>query len=70
MAVQVHPSAIVDAGAQLGDGTRVWHFVHVSAGARIGSAARATGSRDLSGRSTADPPLGRGVAILNDHAHR
>lgn len=32
----VHPSAIVDAGAQLGDGTRVWHFVHVSAGARIG----------------------------------
>lgn len=34
--VTVHPSAIVDAGAQLGDGTRVWHFVHVSAGARIG----------------------------------
>lgn len=36
MALQVHPSAIVDAGAQIGDGTRVWHFVHVSAGARIG----------------------------------
>lgn len=36
MAVVIHPSAIVDEGAQLGDGTRVWHFVHVSAGARIG----------------------------------
>jgi UDP-2-acetamido-3-amino-2,3-dideoxy-glucuronate N-acetyltransferase len=33
----IHPSAIVDQGAQIGEGTRVWHFVHVSAGARIGS---------------------------------
>jgi UDP-2-acetamido-3-amino-2,3-dideoxy-glucuronate N-acetyltransferase len=31
-----HPSAIVDPGAQIGDGSRVWHFVHVCAGARIG----------------------------------
>ncbi len=36
MAVTIHPSAIVDAGAVLGDGCRVWHFVHISAGARIG----------------------------------
>ena len=33
----IHPSAIVDDGAQLGAGTRVWHFTHVSAGARIGA---------------------------------
>ncbi len=32
----IHPSAIVDAGAEIGDDTKVWHFVHVSAGARIG----------------------------------
>lgn len=32
----IHPSAIVDEGAQLGPGTRVWHFVHVCGGARIG----------------------------------
>lgn len=32
----VHPSAIVDEGAQIGDGSRVWHFVHVCGGARIG----------------------------------
>lgn len=31
-----HPSAIVDDGAQIGEGSRVWHFVHVCAGARIG----------------------------------
>ena len=36
MPVTIHPSAIVDEGAQLGDGCRVWHFVHISAGARIG----------------------------------
>jgi UDP-2-acetamido-3-amino-2,3-dideoxy-glucuronate N-acetyltransferase len=34
----IHPSAIVDAGATLGPGTRVWHFAHVCAGARIGAA--------------------------------
>jgi UDP-2-acetamido-3-amino-2,3-dideoxy-glucuronate N-acetyltransferase len=32
----VHPSAIVDEGAQIGDGSRIWHFVHVCGGARIG----------------------------------
>lgn len=31
-----HPSAIVDEGAQIGEDSRVWHFVHVCAGARIG----------------------------------
>ena len=36
MAVTIHPSAIVDAGAQIGDGSRVWHFVHICAQARIG----------------------------------
>jgi UDP-2-acetamido-3-amino-2,3-dideoxy-glucuronate N-acetyltransferase len=36
MGAWVHDSAVVDAGAQLGEGTKVWHFCHVSAGARIG----------------------------------
>ncbi|AOE84526.1 acyltransferase [Pseudomonas sp. TCU-HL1] len=36
MTVQVHPSAIIDEGARIGDGSRVWHFVHVCAGACIG----------------------------------
>jgi UDP-2-acetamido-3-amino-2,3-dideoxy-glucuronate N-acetyltransferase len=33
----VHPTAIVDEGAVLGKGCRVWHFVHISARARIGA---------------------------------
>ena len=37
MKTHVHPSAIVDDGAVLGAGCRVWHFVHISAGARIGA---------------------------------
>ena len=36
MNTTVHPSAIVDDGAQIGEGSRVWHWVHVCAGARIG----------------------------------
>lgn len=32
-----HESAIVDEGAQIGDGSRVWHFVHVCSGAKIGT---------------------------------
>ncbi len=36
MDYQVHPSAIVDDGAQIGAGSRVWHFVHVCGGARVG----------------------------------
>lgn len=36
MSFQKHPSAIVDEGAVIGEGSRVWHFVHVCAGARIG----------------------------------
>lgn len=37
MATTIHPSAFVDQGAQLGEDCRVWHFVHISAGARIGA---------------------------------
>ena len=36
MDVTVHPSAIVDDGAAIGAGTRVWHFSHVCGGARVG----------------------------------
>jgi len=31
-----HESAYVDQGAQVGSGTRIWHFSHIMAGAKIG----------------------------------
>lgn len=34
--ITIHPSAIVDEGAQIGEGSRVWHWVHVCGGAQIG----------------------------------
>ena len=46
----IHESAIVDDGAAIGDRCRIWHFVHVCSGARIG--------RGVS--------LGQGVFVGND----
>jgi len=34
--VYVHPTAVVDKTAVIGDGTKVWHFVHVRENAEIG----------------------------------
>jgi UDP-2-acetamido-3-amino-2,3-dideoxy-glucuronate N-acetyltransferase len=36
MATKIHPTSCVDDGAQIGDGTSIWHFSHIAAGARIG----------------------------------
>lgn len=36
MPIKIHPSAIVDEGARIGEGSRIWHFVHVCGGAKIG----------------------------------
>lgn len=36
MSFYKHETAIVDDGAQIGEGSRVWHFVHVCGGAKIG----------------------------------
>jgi UDP-2-acetamido-3-amino-2,3-dideoxy-glucuronate N-acetyltransferase len=38
MGFTAHPSAIIDDGAKIGEGTRIWHWVHICGGARIGSA--------------------------------
>jgi UDP-2-acetamido-3-amino-2,3-dideoxy-glucuronate N-acetyltransferase len=36
VAITVHPTAIIDPGAQIGDSSRIWHWVHISGGATIG----------------------------------
>ncbi|KQV52493.1 acyltransferase [Massilia sp. Root335] len=58
----VHSSAIVDAGAVLGPGTRVWHFSHVCGGARIGADC-SLGQNVFVGN---DVVIGNGVKIQNN----
>ncbi len=36
MNYQVHPTAIIDSGARIGQDSRIWHWVHICSGARIG----------------------------------
>lgn len=36
MSYFVHESAIVDAGCNIGEGTKIWHFSHVMSGCTIG----------------------------------
>lgn len=60
-APEIHPSAIVDEGAQVGAGTRIWHFVHVCAGARIGERC-SLGQGAFVGHQVV---IGNGVKIQN-----
>lgn len=48
--MMIHPTAVVDAGARIGPGTRIWHFCHISSGAQIGQ----------------DCSLGQNVYVAND----
>lgn len=36
MSAALHPSAIIEEGAQIGEGTRVWHFCHIEGDSVIG----------------------------------
>ena len=36
MTYSAHASAFIDEGAKIGEGSRIWHFVHVCGGAQIG----------------------------------
>ena len=57
-----HTSAIIDEGAQIGQDTRVWHFVHVCGGARIGSGC-SLGQNVFVGN---DVQIGNNVKIQNN----
>lgn len=37
MAYSAHPTAVIDEGCQIGDGTKIWHFSHIMSGCRIGN---------------------------------
>ncbi len=58
----VHPTAVVDEDVELGQGTQVWHFVHVSSGARIGKNC-ILGQNVFVGRHVR---IGDGVSVQNN----
>lgn len=35
--VYIHPTAVIDEGAEIGEGTRIWHFSHLMPSSKIGS---------------------------------
>ena len=57
-----HETAIVDEGAQIGDDSRVWHWVHVCGGAKIGKAC-SLGQNVFVGNRV---EIGNGVKIQNN----
>ena len=57
-----HESAYVDDGAQVGEGTKIWHFSHVSPGARIGARCSLGQNVFVANRVT----VGDGVKIQNN----
>lgn len=62
MSYTAHPTAVVDEGAEIGDGTRIWHFCHVSAGSRIGERCSLGQNVFVAPRVT----VGNGVKIQNN----
>jgi UDP-2-acetamido-3-amino-2,3-dideoxy-glucuronate N-acetyltransferase len=57
----IDPTAIIDDGARIGDDTRIWQWVHVMAGARIG-ARTSIGQGCFIGNVT----IGEGCRIQNN----
>ncbi|MDA1100692.1 MAG: acyltransferase [Proteobacteria bacterium] len=60
----IHPSAVVDDGVEIGDGTKICHFCHVLGGSRIGENC-VLGQNVMVGP---DVSLGRGVKVQNNVA--
>ena len=61
-AVTIHPTAIVDAGAIIGNGTRIWHFCHVMPTAVIGANCNLGQNVFIDNKVT----IGDGVKIQNN----
>ncbi|MBQ3801863.1 MAG: N-acetyltransferase [Treponema sp.] len=57
-----HESSYVDEGAEVGDGTKIWHFCHVMSGARIGKNCSLGQNVNVGGSAV----IGDGVKIQNN----
>ncbi len=57
-----HPTATIDAGCEIGEGTKIWHYSHVMPGARVGRGCN-FGQNVLVAR---DVVIGNNVKIQNN----
>jgi UDP-2-acetamido-3-amino-2,3-dideoxy-glucuronate N-acetyltransferase len=60
----VHESACVDDGAQIGEGTKIWHFAHIMSGAKIGAGCVFGQNTMVAGGAT----VGSNVKVQNNVA--
>jgi UDP-2-acetamido-3-amino-2,3-dideoxy-glucuronate N-acetyltransferase len=58
----IHPSALIDDGVTIGDGTKIWHFCHVLSNSRVGQSC-VFGQNVMAGP---DVTIGNGVKIQNN----
>lgn len=58
----IHPTAVVDDGAQLGPGTKVWHFCHIMSEAEIGRDCAFGQNVFVAGKTK----IGNGVRVQNN----
>lgn len=59
---KIHPTAVIDEGAEIGSDTHIWHFSHIMSGAKIGPACR-IGQNVLVASGVT---LGRNVKVQNN----
>ena len=57
-----HESSYVDDGAEIGEGTKIWHFCHIMSGAKIGSNCSLGQNVNVGGKAV----IGNGVKIQNN----
>jgi UDP-2-acetamido-3-amino-2,3-dideoxy-glucuronate N-acetyltransferase len=58
----VHPSSVIDKGAEIGAGTKIWHFCHIAATSKIGERCN-IGQNVFIDNNTR---IGNGVKIQNN----
>lgn len=57
-----HPTAVIDEPVEIGEGTKIWHFCHVMAGAKIGKNCVLGQNVYVGGKAI----IGNGVKIQNN----
>jgi UDP-2-acetamido-3-amino-2,3-dideoxy-glucuronate N-acetyltransferase len=62
MNYKAHPTAVIDEGCEIGDGTRIWHFSHIMPGCRIGENCNIGQNVVIS----PDVVLGKNVKVQNN----